>query len=125
MWTGDGRVFFYNPKTRTSVWERPSDLLGRADVDLAISITPEQVMITVSKDNNKKEVVVRSRNRHHSNADESDVANKKVNTEFRTTGKCEKFEEIVERVGHFYDFQFHRAINKLLRLKYGLPDSVH
>lgn len=40
VWTGDGRVFFYNPSTRTSVWERPEELVGRADVDKAVSATP-------------------------------------------------------------------------------------
>lgn len=37
-------MFFYNPSTRTSVWERPEDLLGRADVDKAIATTPEQLL---------------------------------------------------------------------------------
>lgn len=46
VWTGDGRVFFFNPSTRTSVWERPEDLLGRADVDKAIATTPEQLLGT-------------------------------------------------------------------------------
>jgi transcription elongation regulator 1 len=32
VWTGDNRVFFYNPTTKTSVWERPPELTGRADV---------------------------------------------------------------------------------------------
>jgi transcription elongation regulator 1 len=32
VWTGDSRAFFYNPSTKTSVWERPPDLIGRADV---------------------------------------------------------------------------------------------
>ena len=32
VWTGDGRVFFYNPTSKTSVWERPPELAGRADV---------------------------------------------------------------------------------------------
>merc|ERR1712223_936759 len=32
VWTGDGRCFCYNPSTKTSVWERPPDLIGRADV---------------------------------------------------------------------------------------------
>jgi transcription elongation regulator 1 len=32
VWTGDNRVFFYNPTTKTSVWERPPELVGRADV---------------------------------------------------------------------------------------------
>lgn len=40
VWTGDGRVFFYNPSTRTSVWDRPEDLVGRPDVDKAVSSTP-------------------------------------------------------------------------------------
>lgn len=29
VWTGDGRVFFFNPSSRTSVWERPADLVGK------------------------------------------------------------------------------------------------
>lgn len=29
VWTGDSRVFFYNPSTRTSVWEKPEDLVGK------------------------------------------------------------------------------------------------
>lgn len=37
MWTGDGRVFFYNPSSRISVWDRPNDLLNRQDVDKMVS----------------------------------------------------------------------------------------
>ncbi|KNC24473.1 hypothetical protein FF38_10524 [Lucilia cuprina] len=43
VWTGDARVFFYNPSTRTSVWERPEDLLEREEVDKAINNPPEQL----------------------------------------------------------------------------------
>ncbi|NP_938171.2 transcription elongation regulator 1a [Danio rerio] len=42
VWTGDERVFFYNPTTRLSMWERPEDLLGRADVDKAIQAPPHK-----------------------------------------------------------------------------------
>ncbi len=35
------KVFFYNPSTRTSVWERPPELYGRADVDVLVSKPPE------------------------------------------------------------------------------------
>ncbi|KAL1115966.1 hypothetical protein AAG570_005461 [Ranatra chinensis] len=41
VWTGDGRVFFYNPSSRTSVWERPDELSGRTDVDKMVSTPPE------------------------------------------------------------------------------------
>ncbi len=41
VWTGDGRVFFYNPSTRSSVWEKPDDLKNRVDVDKMIAGPPE------------------------------------------------------------------------------------
>ncbi|XP_022218731.2 transcription elongation regulator 1 isoform X2 [Drosophila obscura] len=43
VWTGDSRVFFYNPSTRTSVWDRPEDLMNREDVDKAVNDRPEQL----------------------------------------------------------------------------------
>ena len=33
VWTGDEKVFFYNPSLKTSVWERPMELKNRTDVD--------------------------------------------------------------------------------------------
>ncbi|XP_011260944.1 transcription elongation regulator 1 isoform X2 [Camponotus floridanus] len=43
VWTGDARVFFYNPSSRISVWERPDDLIGRQDVDKMISTPPDAI----------------------------------------------------------------------------------
>ncbi|EEC01225.1 transcription elongation regulator, putative, partial [Ixodes scapularis] len=42
VWTGDGRVFFFNPSSRTSVWERPAELKKRADVDKMVQNPPVQ-----------------------------------------------------------------------------------
>jgi len=41
VWTGDGRVFFYNPSQRMSLWERPEELQGRADVEKMVQNPPE------------------------------------------------------------------------------------
>lgn len=41
VWTGDERVFFYNPSTKTSVWERPAELRNRSDVDKVLRGPPE------------------------------------------------------------------------------------
>ncbi|XP_012260939.2 transcription elongation regulator 1 isoform X2 [Athalia rosae] len=46
VWTGDGRVFFYNPSSRISVWERPDDLVGRQDVEKLIATPPDAVATT-------------------------------------------------------------------------------
>ncbi|XP_033632765.1 transcription elongation regulator 1-like [Asterias rubens] len=40
VWTGDSKVFFFNPSTRMSLWERPDDLYNRADVDRMILESP-------------------------------------------------------------------------------------
>ncbi|XP_077448717.1 transcription elongation regulator 1 isoform X4 [Stigmatopora argus] len=42
VWTGDERVFFYNPTTRLSMWDRPEELLGRTDVDKHIQEPPHK-----------------------------------------------------------------------------------
>lgn len=43
VWTGEGGVFFFNPSTMTSVWEKPDDLKGRADVDKMVLSPPEVI----------------------------------------------------------------------------------
>ncbi|XP_029640094.1 transcription elongation regulator 1 isoform X4 [Octopus sinensis] len=40
VWTGDGRVFFYNPSQHLSVWEKPEGLVGRADVERMLQGPP-------------------------------------------------------------------------------------
>ncbi|KAG2456205.1 TCRGL protein, partial [Polypterus senegalus] len=42
VWTGDDRVFFYNPTTRLSMWDRPDELIGRSDVDKIIQEPPHK-----------------------------------------------------------------------------------
>uniref|UniRef100_A0A8C6NQZ9 Transcription elongation regulator 1 n=1 Tax=Nothobranchius furzeri TaxID=105023 RepID=A0A8C6NQZ9_NOTFU len=67
VWTGDDRVFFYNPTTRLSMWDRPEELIGRADVDKHIQEPPhkrgledskkieEPDMFTTAEDNQDEE----------------------------------------------------------------------
>jgi len=40
VWTTDGKVFFYNPSTKTSVWDRPPELYNRSDVDSLVKKRP-------------------------------------------------------------------------------------
>jgi len=42
VWTGDGKVFFYNPTTSLSMWERPEELKERNDVDKVIADPPHK-----------------------------------------------------------------------------------
>ena len=49
VWTGDDRVFFYNPTTRLSMWDRPEELVGRGDVDKHIQEPPHKRGLEDSK----------------------------------------------------------------------------
>lgn len=40
VWTGNNRVFYFNASMRTSVWEKPDEIKGRADVDQLIQAPP-------------------------------------------------------------------------------------
>ncbi|XP_054167522.1 transcription elongation regulator 1-like [Oppia nitens] len=42
VWTGDSKVFFYNPSTRTSLWECPPELKNRADVQQLMKEPPKE-----------------------------------------------------------------------------------
>lgn len=40
MWTGESKSFFFNPSVKLSVWERPKDLVGNAEVDKLLANPP-------------------------------------------------------------------------------------
>lgn len=41
VWTGDNRVFYFHASTKTSVWMKPKELEGRADVDKLVQEPPQ------------------------------------------------------------------------------------
>ncbi|KFP85373.1 Transcription elongation regulator 1-like, partial [Acanthisitta chloris] len=42
VWTGDDRVFFFNPTMQLSVWEKPLDLKHRGDINRLIEDPPHK-----------------------------------------------------------------------------------
>ena len=40
VWTGDGKIFFFNPTSKTSIWERPTELEDNEKVDEIIKRGP-------------------------------------------------------------------------------------
>lgn len=90
VWTGDGRVFFYNPSTRTSVWERPEELVGRPDVDKVVSTAPgkddkeegaDNAKAVSTNANNAGEAQANPKEDSESSGETEDVPNKKIKLE--------------------------------------------
>lgn len=42
VWTGDNRVFFYNPSSKTSLWDCPPELKNRSEVAELIKAPPKE-----------------------------------------------------------------------------------
>ncbi|XP_010218905.1 PREDICTED: transcription elongation regulator 1-like protein [Tinamus guttatus] len=48
VWTGDDRVFFFNPTMQLSVWEKPMDLKDRGDINRIIEDPPHKRKLETS-----------------------------------------------------------------------------
>ncbi|XP_053439506.1 transcription elongation regulator 1-like protein [Nycticebus coucang] len=48
VWTGDDRVFFFNPTMQLSVWEKPMDLKDRGDLNRIIEDPPHKRKLEAS-----------------------------------------------------------------------------
>lgn len=77
VWTGDGRVFFFNPSTRSSVWEKPEDLKNRPDVDKLIANIPDESPQQVDKKEEAKEIKPEKKKKSDSSVDEPPVKKSK------------------------------------------------
>uniref|UniRef100_A0A336LIW6 CSON011127 protein n=1 Tax=Culicoides sonorensis TaxID=179676 RepID=A0A336LIW6_CULSO len=98
VWTGDGRVFFYNPSTRTSLWERPAELANRADVDKAMKTLPEALLnqnASVTKEETPQKPVIqiletktqgKKRSESESSGDSVEEVNTSINKKFKAGG---------------------------------------
>lgn len=78
MWTGDGRVFFYNPSSRTSVWERPEELLKRTDVDKMVQTPPDALASANKVEGNKTPPKKRSSDDSESEGEETPAKKPKL-----------------------------------------------
>lgn len=88
VWTGDGRVFFYNPSSRTSVWERPEELLKRSDVDKMVSTPPDALAAAAAKPESveNKTPVKSKRSSDESESDSEATPAKKPKVDVDLTG---------------------------------------
>lgn len=56
VWTGDGKMFFFNPTTRLSIWERPEELENNDKIEEIMSKGPPQKQPVLEKRENKSPV---------------------------------------------------------------------
>lgn len=64
VWTGDKRVFFYNPSTKASLWDCPPELKNRPEVD---ELTKEPPNEKKQVQNNKRNIEPEENNKDKEN----------------------------------------------------------
>lgn len=78
VWTDKSRVFYFNPSTKTSVWDRPLELRDRKDVDKMVS-TPPPILAQINNNNNdNSSSKLENNNKQPLDSQDGDKAEKKV-----------------------------------------------
>ncbi|GCB66192.1 hypothetical protein scyTo_0000562 [Scyliorhinus torazame] len=117
VWTGDDRVFFFNPSIQLSVWEKPVELEGRGDINKIIQDPPHKrkIELATSKDetSNQEEageehLMKTKRNKTEqpevANSAKEEMQGRSLeNTPHRTVAPLE------ERINHFRDMLLERG----------------
>ncbi|XP_016059601.1 PREDICTED: transcription elongation regulator 1-like protein [Miniopterus natalensis] len=120
VWTGDDRVFFFNPTMQLSVWEKPVDLKHRGDLNRIIEDPPHKRKLEASaaehsdgwssEDGGEDPTVKTKRNRT-----EGDVSPGPEEAEREDKGARTPPPQILlpleERVTHFRDMLLERGVS--------------
>jgi len=77
VWTGDHKVFFYNPSTKTSVWEKPAELVDRPDVDRLLKAPPS------NDANNRNDEVNKGSAHRQKNTEQASMTSEKRKTDIQ------------------------------------------
>ncbi|XP_032889549.1 transcription elongation regulator 1-like protein [Amblyraja radiata] len=119
VWTGDDRVFFFNPSIQLSVWDKPVELEGRGDISTIIQDPPHKrkIELATSKDEtsnyeeaNEEHLMKTKRNKTEqpeiANPAKEEMDGKNLgNTPHRTIVPLE------ERINHFRDMLLERGVS--------------
>lgn len=63
VWTDKNRVFYFNPSTKTSVWDRPAELRNREDVDKMVSNPPNNSSASNKTDDDSRQSIASDQSR--------------------------------------------------------------
>ncbi|CAD5213148.1 unnamed protein product [Bursaphelenchus okinawaensis] len=98
VWTSDKRVFFFNPSTRVSVWERPPELYNRSDVDALVAKCPDQKRKQESDEDSDTENNIQMHEDDDDNDSDNSDGSEPVKKKSRKEKKAQKIAEEKRRL---------------------------
>ncbi|XP_075360427.1 transcription elongation regulator 1-like protein isoform X3 [Mycteria americana] len=120
VWTGDDRVFFFNPTMQLSVWEKPVDLKHRGDINRIIEDPPHKRKLEAAAtdkcvsscpgDENDDLSIKTKRNKTEDSqaADQGKAETEEKNEE---TSAPQLTPPLEERITHFRDMLLERGVS--------------
>nr|XP_034994150.1 transcription elongation regulator 1-like protein [Zootoca vivipara] len=118
VWTGDDRVFFFNPTMQLSVWEKPVDLKNRGDINRIIEDPPHKRKLETSATDKSDGSYAEDLNDDHSTKTKRNKLEDPENTGLdKVEEKNVKASEdqiilpLEERITHFRDMLLERGVS--------------
>ncbi|XP_019338451.1 transcription elongation regulator 1-like protein isoform X2 [Alligator mississippiensis] len=119
VWTGDDRVFFFNPTMQLSVWEKPVDLKNRGDINRIIEDPPHKRKLETSANKSDSSCpedvndehstkIKRNKTEDSQNADQEKVEVEEKNVK---TSAHQIVLPLEERITHFRDMLLERGVS--------------
>nr|XP_038037501.1 transcription elongation regulator 1-like protein [Anas platyrhynchos] len=120
VWTGDDRVFFFNPTMQLSVWEKPLDLKHRGDINriiedpphkrkLEAAATDKSVSSCPGDENDDLSIKIKRNKTEDSQA--ADQAEAEVEEQKAKASGHQITPPLEERITHFRDMLLERGVS--------------
>ncbi|XP_064001398.1 transcription elongation regulator 1-like protein isoform X2 [Pogoniulus pusillus] len=119
VWTGDDRVFFFNPTMQLSVWEKPRDLRHRGDINRIIEDPPHKRKLEAAADkclssgpgDESDDLSIRTKRNKTEDSQAADQGKAEMEEKTEETSAPQGTPPLEERITHFRDMLLERGVS--------------
>ncbi|KAI6066607.1 Transcription elongation regulator 1-like protein [Aix galericulata] len=119
VWTGDDRVFFFNPTMQLSVWEKPLDLKHRGDINRIIEDPPHKRKLEAAANKSvsscpgdeNDDLSIKIKRNKTEDSQAADQAEAEVEEQKAKASGHQITPPLEERITHFRDMLLERGVS--------------
>ncbi|NWH66158.1 TCRGL protein, partial [Geococcyx californianus] len=120
VWTGDDRVFFFNPTMQLSVWEKPVDLKHRGDINRIIEDPPHKrkleaaatdKCISSCPGDENDDLSIKTKRNKTEDSQAADQVKAEMEEKNEETSASRVTPPLEERITHFRDMLLERGVS--------------
>ncbi|XP_062491169.1 transcription elongation regulator 1-like protein isoform X2 [Pezoporus occidentalis] len=119
VWTGDDRVFFFNPTMQLSVWEKPVDLKHRGDINRIIEDPPHKRKLEAAANkcvsscpgDETDDLSIKTKRNKTEDSQAADQRKAETEEKNEETSAPQVTPPLEERITHFRDMLLERGVS--------------